>query len=596
MSLLGRLASVTPLHRRELFLLCTLPPVLLVTGLEVVRLVGEAVTKRPKGLPYHLLYAPGAVLGLDPGVTRAVAGGFLLGLFLLTALDEYKRVHGVLLLILSGVGLVVLNGVDVLLVDWTRQVGPLVVGVLLGATVGGLRRGGSLGVTHDVFRDGPETSLREFPRALYRVFAVVGLVAVVALVESAVIYDSPLVARPDGITMQAFELRGVVWRGFLYDAGVVVGFLASIWTFRSNTADTEVVLLGPTGAGKTSTLAGLAASAPAYAGGTADVNEPLAKLRDGLESDGTFPSTRRDRLYPLSLSYRHGRLFPRKVTIRTLDYAGDHLADFEPRRSADETLTDDATTVFEVARYLYHRAAVADGGAGEFAEWATGESAETTDDEPQPDTEETDAAPLRGGDEPVGRDPGTVSGLAETSGSERVAELVADAVYHADVVGLVYPMDDFAQPAVESGTVPPYARVVDGELENPRVRESYTETLASVVETAADTTDLFAVATKADYVREYAAIESGVNPDRDWRAFGRVIARDCVGDAMPAVLHDDTVPVYLPVTDDEPPGRRKELSVDLDTESDRLPLHGAESLLDRTGRWRLTDLLRGDGP
>lgn len=574
---------------------------LLVTGLEVVRLVGEAVTKRPKGLPYHLLYAPGTVLGLDPGATRAVAGGFLLGLFLLTALDEYKRVHGVLLLVLSGVGLVVLNGVDVLLVDWGRQVGPLAVGLLLGSAVGGLRRGGSHGVTHDVFRDGPETSLREFPRALYRVFAVVGLIAVVALVESAVIYDSPLVARPDGIATQAFELRGVVWRGLWYDAGVVVGFLASIWTFRSNTADTEVVLLGPSGAGKTSTLAGLAASAPAYAGGTVAVNEPLAKLRDGLESDGTFPSTRRDRLYPLSLSYRHGRLFPRKVTIRTLDYAGDHLADFEPRHSAEETVTGDATTVFEVARYLYHRAAVADGGAGEFAERADDESGGGDGGGSRADTEETDAAPLRGGDdtgadESVGRDPGTVPGLAGTSGSERVAELVADAVYHADVVGLVYPVDDFAEPAIQSGTVPPYARVVDGQLKNPRVRGAYTETLASVVETAADTTDLFAVATKADYVREYAATEGGVDPDRDWRAFGCVIARDCAGDAMPTALHDDTVPVYLPVADDGPPRRGEELSLDLDTESDRLPLHGAEALLDRTGRWRLTDLLRGDGP
>lgn len=550
---MSRRVSVPPaLYRRELLLAAVLVPALSLSGLGVVRLLADAVAVPPRGLSYHALYVAGDAVGLAPAQTRAFAPAILLGLFAVVAADDYHRVHGVVLLLLAVVGSGLLARRGVLVVDWAARLPAVAAGVTVGVAAGSLRvrRGVDGGETDG--RRGDTAAARlvtvDTRRGLARTFWLLAAVAVVALGEATLVYESPLRFRGGaalGVTpfvsvdavVAPVRVRGVDAAAFARAAPAVGVFLAGLGVFRSHTADRDVVLLGASGSGKTTAAAGLALAVGDGPGVT--VREPLATLRDRLRDRRQFPSTGNERVYPLSFDYRHGRLFPRKVTVRTLDYAGDHVADLRPPAPDREPVTADADEAFAVARYLH---AAADGD-----------------------------------DDPPGVDPTTVDGLADRDGRERVATLLADVVTHADSVGLVYPLDDFAGPAVREGDLPPYARVADGEVVDPRPRADYREALAATAETVSDP---FVAATKADYVAASFDRERGRSHRDDWAAFGDHVADRFLGDAVPPAV-TDVVPLYFEIDADAPPEPGEPLPVVTDGDE---PLRGAGALLDRLGR------------
>jgi len=541
-------------RRREILLLVGFVAVTTASGLEVASVVADAYSQPPRGLSYHAFFVAGSLVGLSPGGTVVFAAASLAGSFVLVACDRYRRFTGVVLLAVGAGGLVSLTDAGVARVDWAAHVPVALLGVATGLVGGGLTLRG--GPSHDVFdTTGSDTRL-EFPHAIPRLFVVLSVVTVVAVVDAAVVYDSPVVYRDGGVVSQQFTLRAVAGWGVLLDAAAGVVFLGAVWSFGDATAEREVALLGATGAGKTATMAGLAASVDDYAGGQYALGVPLQRLRAELDERGTFPSTPRTAVVPLRTTFRHGWLLPRKVTVRTLDYAGNHLDEFTPI-DPSATATADADEAFAVARHVYNTRAAAD----------------------------PDRTP------PDGRNPDDVPALAELSDDEIVPQLLRDVVAHSDGVGLLYPMDDFAAPAVRAGCQPPYADVDGVEVVNPRNREAYQSTFRTVVDSYGGQKDLFAVATKADLVRRYCTDVENADPSDDWTGFGETVARSCVGDELPASLRHGLVPVHFEVA-----GRREgETVLVADTDDDQYPLRGAGHLLDRVGDW-WPGRLGGDGP
>lgn len=537
-----RAAGTSSVRRREILSLVALAVVTSVSGLEVAGVVADAYGGPPRGLSYHLFFAAGGLVGLSPDGTVVFAATLLTGVLALVAFDRYRRFNGLVLLVVAAGGLVVLTDAGLVRVDWAAHPLAAGAGLTTGLLGGGLTFRG--GPDHDVFDTTGSSSRLEFPHATPRLAVLLSIVTVAAVAESAVVYDSPVVYRDGAITTQQFAVRSVNLAGL--PVGVLAGlvFLASVWLFRDATAEREVTVLGATGAGKTAAMAGLAASVDDYAGGQCSLNPPLQRLRAELDERGTFPSTPRTAVVPLRMTFRHGWLLPRKVTVRTVDYAGNHLDSFSPV-DPSAAATANADEAFEVVRHLYNTRAAAD----------------------------PDQTPL---DDP-GTSPDDVPALAELADDELVPQLLCDVVAHSDGVGLLYPMDDFAAPAVRAGCQPPYVDVDGVEVVNPRDREAYLSTFRAVVD-AYDDTDLFAVATKADIVRRYCTEVEDADPVRDWTGFGETVARTCVGDTLPTGL--ELLPVHFVVE-----AEADETVLVADAADGNYPLRGAGHLLDRVGDW-----------
>lgn len=539
MSLTG--AGTSSVRRREILLLVALTLVTVLSGLEVAGVVADAYGQPPRGLSYQLFFVLGGIVGFSPDGAVVFGATLLAGSLTLVALDRYRRFNGLVLLVAAAGGLVVLTDAGLVRVDWVAHAPAAGAGLATGLVGGGLTFSG--GPDHDLFDTTGSSSRLEFPHAIPRLAVLLSAVTVTAVVESAVGYDSPVVYRDGATVTQQFAVRSVDLAGVPVDVLAGVVFLASVWLFRDATAEREVTLLGATGAGKTAAMAGLAASVDDYAGGQSTVNTPLERLHAALDERGTFPSTPRTAVAPLRTTFRHGWLLPRKVTVRTVDYAGNHLDAFSPV-DPSAAATADADEAFDVVRYLYNTRAAAD----------------------------PDRTPL---DDP-GTNPDDVPGLAEVADDELVPQLLRDVVAYSDSVGLLYPMDDFAAPAVRAGCQPPYVDVDGAEVVNPRDREAYLSTFRAVVDSY-DDKDLFAVATKADIVRRYCTEVEDADPVRDWRGFGDTVARTCVGDALPATL--ELLPVHFAVEDGD------ETVLVPDADDDQYTLRGAGHLLDRMGDW-----------
>jgi hypothetical protein len=572
----GTLGRVSPLHRRELKLLFVLSFGTLLSGVGVFRMLSVAWTERPLGLSAHLFYGTLGLLGLETDAALAFLSFAVVGLFLLTAADEYKQLHGVLLLVATAVGSVVLfeRGVFVTAVDWASNVPWVVAGVGTGLVAGGLKRDG-FRLTHDAFRSGRTSSRFEFDRALYRVFAVVSVIVVVGFFEQLLVYDSPLVYVDGELVRQQATVHGLAVRESMGSAVSSAVFLGGIYVFRSNTKEKNIVLLGATGTGKSTLMAGLNYAAPEYTSGRAvtDDNEPLWELTRRLREQGFsgFPSTPNGQAFPMEFTYKHGLLFPRKVTVRTLDYAGDHLQGFTPRTDASETVTSGIDEAFAVAEYLLNNA----------------ESVNTSG--PRSSSDETFASIDWYGDSAdVGTNPHEIDALAALdTDAEIVREIVRDMAYYADSIGLLYPLEDYADRTVENGTQRPYVRVSrSGGIVPTRDRTSDYERVFNRIDDAYhETTDIFCVATFADLVVDDFAVNgpSGVDHRDRWDIFGAWVREEYLAGHLPADAAYDPIPVYFPVVSEEPPGRGEELEIDLDATGERLPLCGARELLDRMG-------------
>lgn len=553
-------------------------------------MLSEAYTIRPYGLSYHLFFAVTHYFGLGWNYA-AVFGSFLLiGVFVLITLDEYKQLHGVLLLIVTGLGVIVLwqrgEITFIGLVPLGSYSATMIAGLIGGITFAGIRynpSGSGSSLSHDLTSTTADKSPREFNRALPRAFYLVSAIVLIGLFERIFTYDSPIVFLQQQVVTQPITLDAILLGESMSYVLASGFFLTSLFLFRSNTHDKEIIVIGATGTGKSTMMAGLNYSIPEYKTSSrrlSNPNPPLRVLTERLSNDGFegFPSTPNDQVLPLKFTYKHGILFPRKVTIRTFDYAGDHIKGLRPWQNEEDTITNDMDEAFDAANYLLRQAtAGGEGDEGGFydVEWF-------------------------GGRDGVGKDPRNFDDVDDDeSNSEIVQKLIKDMIWFSDSIGLIYPLEDYADPAVEDGTIPSYVDVDDGSVVQRRRRKEYVGTYDLLCKEYPNK-DVFYITTFADLAINDFELQSRwsereISHLNRWDLFTDHIKQRFLNIGKPGgskVVNEsyDLVPVYFPVTNEEPPADSEdgdegegEYDIELNTSDSRLPLHGAEKLLDRMG-------------
>ncbi len=453
-----------PTFKRELFLLVVLVAVL---GIATNRLFNNMV---PTALNPHseFLILIDALFNNAFGTTAqpslVIPIGIILGLMSLISLDHYKYLYGYILFAATVIAFLALmqdptvrNPTDW---AWMANAPYLLIGIGIGIVIGGLRwdRSGARGdrsLTHDYlkYQSKPGGNI-EFNSALSRLLSVLGGLLVFLLFEYIIIYN-----------LSPFEIVELNTSGIGLDVISTLCVLLILGSVRTYTADTNTILIGATGSGKTTAMAGLGYSAGMYTDVESD--QSLKKLTDVLRKRGFegITSTAQNENVPIQLSFKHGFLFPRRINLSTIDYAGE-LIESSPGKdsqqitvpkpaAAEETvITDSYEEAFRIARFLRWSM---DNSGGKKGETFISDS------------------------KPVGIDPSKdkfswpkdAKDGDEFDQSAVMKYIIQDMIYYADSIGLVLPMDDFGKYATKNKT-PDWAHVrPDGELKQTRDRGNY---------------------------------------------------------------------------------------------------------------------------
>ena len=272
------------------------------------------------------------VLNLSPEPAIEFVGmlgfGLYAALILLFTLDVKKRVQGVLLIFGSTLALAVLwsQGVFLPAVDPRTLNGvALVVGFLAGSVVEADKLWG-LSFTESTLRrpalgDG---RIVEFRTAALALFGVLTAAVVTTLVAAGV----------------AGVLQAV-------DVVVSLVFVGTLFQFVRYESATDYVTLGPERSGKSMMTVGLCQELLEH---SAHAPRPNDYLREGLErtsnldaSDDRWPipSTPLDEVQVGSFEVIAGSLFPRRLEVRAMDYAGQHLGRIAELFARDDFDTED---------------------------------------------------------------------------------------------------------------------------------------------------------------------------------------------------------------------------------------------------------------
>ena len=295
-----------PTFRREFV---TLVVLIVVLGYSTYRLFQNMVPAALNPRSELLAVIDGVIndaFGTAAEPTLVIPIGAILGLMILISFDHYKYLYGYLLLAATAIGFLALIQAPTVLDptswQWAENLPFLAVGVVVGVIGGGLRRDQAGGtdnrsLTHDYLkqRGRPGANL-EFGAALPRLLYVLGGLLVFFLFEYVVEYR----LSPPGI--YGFNTSGIGLD--LIATGCV---LVVLWTVRTYTADTNILLVGASRSGKTTGMAGLGYTAGMYTDVSAD--RPLKKLTDEFKERGFdgIESTTANENIPVQLSFKHGR-------------------------------------------------------------------------------------------------------------------------------------------------------------------------------------------------------------------------------------------------------------------------------------------------
>jgi energy-coupling factor transporter ATP-binding protein EcfA2 len=439
--------------RREVVLLFVLAVLI---SLSVVRLFDEVfpvVLASQSGVVDLLASTVSTLFGVSRDAILVVPIGMFVGLVVLLGLDHYKYMYAYLLGGGTVLGFLVLVQQSVIIPpsewEWAANLPFLALGIALGFGVGGWRWEGRLPIRastfeHDFLRQNARVDQYEFDRALPRLLWLVATLLVFVLFERTVRYQL-VPPRLIGLDLEGFGTNAL-------SVLILLGILAGVRTY---TKDTSTVLIGPTGSGKSTMMAGLSYTAPDHTTATSD--QPLTTLTDVFAEAGFdgIDSTARSETIPVQLTYKHGFLFPRKITVNTVDYAGEHIPDLTVPGSDDDVVTSDFDEAYDVARRIRWQAdRKATDGMVTFVD-----TLEEIGVDPYDDRFDW---------------PSRVRDGRSLSDDMVILKIIEDMLYHADSVGLLLPMDDFASYAVERGTHPSWVSIdstADGDIEAARDRE-----------------------------------------------------------------------------------------------------------------------------
>lgn len=268
------------------------------------------------------------------GIELESVAAFIIGIFIsllaLMTYDQKKRLQGVLLLIGTAIGLVILAQMDLLLVniDFSDHIISLVGGLAIGLLLGGIRK-----ILNTASGQPPE-----FRRASKGVYIILVLITVFAFIEFHIAYPNPL--EVDGQTARLVVPTGEIGLRsepvkLLQNTVLSTGLIITTKRFVEYDAEQEFLVLGPKGSGKSLFLVGAYLQAlERYSSGQTET--PLQPSQDLMElvgkidedDDGWFvEATRSQELGTLEFQYVHGKVFPKNVTLSGIDYAGEWLED-----------------------------------------------------------------------------------------------------------------------------------------------------------------------------------------------------------------------------------------------------------------------------
>ncbi|MFB6110155.1 MAG: hypothetical protein ABEJ60_04685 [Halodesulfurarchaeum sp.] len=306
----------------------------------------EAGQSLTRGLAYGTMQ----LIGVSPDVFFAFPVGIFFGLIAAMVADRFKRFQGILLLGGTIVTAGVLSNRDLLFgaIDWSD---PVVIATVLSGAVLSL----VVSVGWEIYTGFPPYT---YSLAVRGVFVGVLLVAVLGFLEALLSYRSPVVATGAGYTLQR-----PVFLGFDFGATVLAGgpfaavFVGITYWFLSYESETDAILLGPSRSGKTWLMGGLhyTLSREARRGSvptqpSEDMNEVFSAFEHrNFTADALGPNDE-NVVRALKFNYVSGVIFPQKVTLRALDYAGEHLTEITCDTEDYEPNADTIESVFETAK------------------------------------------------------------------------------------------------------------------------------------------------------------------------------------------------------------------------------------------------------
>lgn len=568
-SVLDEFRGLSYSRKKEVVQVAVLPLVSAALAFFLITPIGRGWRAEPHGLPWHLYYGFVEVLNLNPDVPVVFLTGLYLGLISLLLLDSFKKLEGAILwgmTVVAGLGLWRID-VFVTTVDWGTNAFILLIAFGL-AFGGGWRRYGRSGTTD------------EYGRVLVVLYWLLAGVVVVGLFEAHAAYTSPVVLADGTLSLQAVQFRSVDGQGLFRNVAVGGLFLYLFGYFAQYEKETNVVLVGPQRSGKTSMMAGMNLSAQRTTDVPTRESEALTELTEQLRSEGFVAGTESLAVLPLEFTFKHGQFFPRRVTVRTIDYAGENVTFLNNlHMRSEETVTGSLDEAIDVVRYMA---------------W------------------ESTTLSVYDREEPIGTSPDEYPALDDVGRQGLVAELLRDVLYYADRIALVLPMEDFADVAYRDGTLPPYVPTEEDGVKRMGERapkKDYISVYNGVAKAYAtsggtylgeeydgDAKDILFVATfadlaKRDFELSYLEGDDSSSAVVNWPAFRRWVTERFVGDDIEGVL-DKTgdalvYPVYFRIDNEDPPDADQEdVQFDLDIESrgTEPPLRGTEQLFERFGR------------
>lgn len=378
------------------------------------------------GLTWHFTYLFVNVIGFSVGTVFVLPVGLFLGLVSLVSIDDYKRPQGVFLwaVILLGGVILYLSDTFVTRIAWTETsvLFSLVLGIIGGLYFGGLSR------------DSLDSEIREFPRAIDLVFKLSAVTIIVMFLEASISYQSPIITASTGISFQMPSYNGLA-----YNSSVVLGylvassvFLVTLRNFRDYSNNRSVVVLGPTGSGKTTLIAGLEMTQRKQAERNGDLttnsNPLLRQTSDDIEFDENFSNIgSTEGMQPFKFRFTEGKLLKSISTIRAIDHSGQDLTQFRiggvgPANSAEEA--------YNLA-CIYHDSYKQDDEPDALERSKTGYM-QIVRDIRQGEIDFEDLLPES-----------YVDNGGATSGPDLTRNLISDMVEYSDIVIVLLPMEDF---------------------------------------------------------------------------------------------------------------------------------------------------------
>jgi len=538
-----------------------------------------------RDIAWHTVYGIVRQAGLGIDLIFVLPVGFFLGLCAIVLLDDYKRVQGLVLWSLILVGTVILyaSNVYVTRINWTNGgvLASLLFGLLIGIYLGGFNL------------DELDAEIREFPRAINLIFILAAVTVSAAFIEASIAYQTPIVTTTSGFETQTFAFEGLSGEMPFFESlsggGKVmfylissVIFLGTLRGFRDYRTDRSIVVLGPTGSGKTTLIAGLEMTQRKKAERNGDLttrsNPLLMQMSDDIEWDKDFSKIgSTQEVQPFKFRFTKGSIIKKMSTLRAIDHSGQDLTQFTiggvgPAQSAEEA--------YKIA-CVYHDSIKSNETEAEALEAHDSEYRSMVRDIREGNTEFEELLP----DSYVDED-------RATSGPDLTRNLVSDMVEYSDVIVLLLPMEDF----LEDEKVTEY--MGDDWLEGRPSREKreYIHKYVELLQRYEDKEIVF-VATMADLATE-AFVDTSyeytmVDPNRrqNWQDFMSFVedkvSRDtgALGQYLNTLdssrLGDGEIiyPVYYNVEVNEEGNEE----INLDLMGEMSPMRGANDVLDEVG-------------